>query len=130
MWKSMKIWALIVSAGAVLAACGGSDEPNPYGAIAVDENRPAAVIVTNFISQQQADDSAVSRCGGGDCAVVWRFSGKGSCAALASGGGRGFVWGTANGGTQAEAEANAVAACSAKGGVNCQIPSSIPGKCM
>jgi hypothetical protein len=130
MWKSMKTWALVVSSVAVLAACGGSDDPNPYGAIAVDESRPAAVIVTNFISQKQADDSAISRCGSAGCAVVWQFSGKGSCAALASGGGSGFVWGAANGGTQAEAEANAVSACSAKGGVNCQIPASIPGKCM
>ena len=130
MWTSVKTCALIASAVAVLAACGGSDDPTPYGAIAIDESKPAALIVKNFYTQQQADDAAVSRCGGGACAVVWQFAGKGTCAALASGGGKGFVWGVASGSSQAEAEANALASCNAKGGVGCVIPSSIPGECM
>ena len=130
MWTTVKSWALVASSALLMAGCGGgSDTPTPHGAIAFDAGVPSAYIATNFISQEKANAGAVTRCGGGGCAVVLEFAGHGSCGALATGGGTTIVWGAASGATQAEAEAGAVAACSGKGGVNCQIPSAIPGKC-
>ena len=131
MRKSVKTWALAASLGLLLAGCGGgSDGPTPYGAIALDAEAPSALIVSLFISQEKANAAAVARCGSGGCVVIHEFSGHGTCAALATGGGSALVWGTANGATQGDAEAGALAACTAKGGVNCSIPASIPGKCM
>jgi threonine dehydrogenase-like Zn-dependent dehydrogenase len=128
--KSVKTWMVVAASGLMLAACGGgSDGPTPYGAIALDAAKPAASIVSNFISQDKANTAAVTRCGGDGCVVIYEFSGKGSCAALATGGGSSLVWGVAGGSTQAEAEAGALASCNTKGGVSCSIPSSIPGKC-
>jgi hypothetical protein len=130
MWRSAKGLAVAAVAGLVMVGCGGgSDTPTPYGAIAFDASVPAALIVTNFISQEKANAAAVTRCGSEGCVVVHEFSGHGSCAALATGGGSAIVWGTASGATQAEAESGAVASCTSKGGVSCRIPASIPGKC-
>lgn len=130
MWTSVKTWALAASAGVILAACGGGDEkPYPYGAIVLNATKPAALIVTNFVSQAKANEAAISRCGEG-CAVVLEFSGNGTCGALATGGGKALVWGVATGASQGAAESDALASCKAKGGLNCSIPTSIPGKCM
>lgn len=130
MLYSVKNCLLVAVAGLVLTACGGnSDTPKPFGAIALNASSPSAIIVSNFISQQQANVAAVTRCGGEGCVVIQEFAGKGSCAALATGGGSALVWGTATAATQADAEAGAVQACSAKGGVGCAVPASIPGKC-
>lgn len=131
MWKSMKFWAVFMSAGLMLAACGGGNsDPTPYGSIAWEGDRPSAAIVVSFVTQEQANAAAIERCGGGGCAVIHEFSGKGSCAALAVGGGSPLVTGVASGSSQGEAEAAAVGACSAKGGRTCTIPNSLPGKCM
>lgn len=131
MWTFLKTWVVAGAVGVLAAGCGGgSDSPTPYGAIALDASAPSALIVTNFISQEKANAAAVTRCGSGGCVVIHEFSGSGTCAALATGGGSALVWGTASGASQAEAEAGAVTACSAKGGVSCSIPTSIPGKCM
>jgi threonine dehydrogenase-like Zn-dependent dehydrogenase len=131
MLNSLKNWLVVASTGLVLAACGGGgDDPTPHGAIALNATKPAALIVTNFISQETANSAAVTRCGGEGCVVVFEFSGKGSCGALATGGGSALVWGVGGGSTQAEAEAGALAQCNAKGGRSCAIPTAIPGKCM
>lgn len=129
MWKSAKTWIAVAAAGLGLVACGGGSDPVPYGAIALNASAPSALIVSNFESQAQANTSALSKCGSTDCAIVLEFAGEGSCGALATGGGSSLVWGVSTGSTQAEAEAAAVASCSAKGGSSCSIPASIPGKC-
>lgn len=130
MWRSVKTWVLVASSGLLIAGCGGgSDGPTPYGAIAFDAGVPAAYIATNYISQEKANAGAVTRCGGGGCAVILEFAGSGTCGALATGSGTAIVWGAASGATQADAEAGAVAACTAKGGASCQVPSAIPSKC-
>lgn len=130
MLNSLKTWVCVAVSGLALTACGGgSDTPTPYGAIALDAAKPAALIVSNFISQEKANAAAVSRCGGDGCTVIFEFSGSGSCGALATGGGSALVWGVSGGATQAAAEAGALESCTAKGGVACSIPASIPGKC-
>jgi len=130
MLNSLKTWLGVAAAGLVLSACGGgSDGPTPHGAIALNASTPSAYIATNFISQAQANTGAVTRCGGDGCVVIHEFSGSGSCAALATGGGSSLVWGVSSGSTKAEAEAGALQSCTAKGGVRCSIPDSIPGKC-
>ncbi|MBL8387740.1 MAG: DUF4189 domain-containing protein [Hydrogenophaga sp.] len=119
-----------VAAASTLVACGGGDGYTPYGAIAWDGGRPSAAVVANYRSQDTANTAAIERCGGGGCIIIFEFSGKGTCGALAVGGGLNLVTGVATGPTAAEAEAAAVSSCTAKGGGNCAVPSSLPAKCM
>lgn len=129
MLNSVKTWLGAAVVGLGLVACGGGDDPTPHGAIALNASGPTAYIASNFISQEKANEGAVTRCGGDGCVVIHEFAGSGTCAALATGGGSSLVWGVSGGATQAQAEAGALQSCNAKGGNSCSIPDSIPGKC-
>lgn len=90
------------------------------GALAIDSNQgPAYGWAVDYPNIGQAEQYALSACGGG-CQVVLRFSnGCGAYAADQAGGSSASGWGTASSG--GGAQSRAISECQSRGGSNCMI---------
>ena len=116
------------------AACGGGNSPNnsgggggrtvivdKWGAIAFDHSRNSYGYSVGLSTRADAEQSAISDCGGGSCKTLSTF--KNSCAALAGGrnrSGGAFVLSKWHLNNPKIAEQLALTACSKKA-KNCQI---------
>jgi hypothetical protein len=109
--------SLTVLAAVALAGCGGGEEVDYYGAIAVNPTTRAAGISYNYQSQADANAGASSQCGLG-CSVVATY-GNGMCGALARGS-NGAV-GYAVNSSKSQAESTALSQCRSAGGTLCAI---------
>jgi len=87
-----------------------------FGSVAVNNSTGAYGVVTNSISTEEADRSAIKACGEG-CSLVVSF-GTGECVQVSnSGDNRTFGFGVAS--TQLEAKRLAFKECYARGGTHC-----------
>lgn len=89
-----------------------------HGAIAVKTDYSAAALTARYISQDEANDAALDRCGK-SCQLVLKFEGDELCGALAAGSNKRI--GVATGRPESAAEASALAQCEASGGQDCEI---------
>jgi hypothetical protein len=102
---------------ALLAGCGGGEDVDYFGAIALNPQTRAASIVANHQSQGEANSAALNLCTG-SCSVVLTF-GNGMCGALARST-LGTV-GYASNSSKSQAEANAMSQCRSLGGSGCEV---------
>jgi hypothetical protein len=111
-----------------MASCGYPIDPDKWtpdfgihgdhGAIAYDAQAFSAALTARYLTQDEADDAALQRCGAG-CVIVLRFEGAGQCGAIAGGSNR--IAGVGSGMPQADAESAALEQCSSQGGVECAV---------
>lgn len=128
MLSSWKLVCVSVAAVVLVACGGGSSNPTPKGAIAINASTGYGAIAIDFTSQAEANSRALGECGTG-CEVALTFSGDGECGSIARGGNA--VWGVSSAGSKEKADQGAYNACVAKGGTGCVIPYwlSAQGQC-
>ncbi|MCB2016322.1 MAG: DUF4189 domain-containing protein [Hydrogenophaga sp.] len=116
----------LAASALLLSACGGgSSGLSTRGAIAVSESTGKAALVWNAVDQNEANDAARSKCGGGDCQVVLQFS---QCGAI-SGSATNAVYGVAEGVSAEAAQQAANESCQAKGGQSCSAQPNLTAQC-
>ena len=114
-WK----WIFVFLISLLIAACGGSSDPTPRGAIAYNASTGYASIVVNQTSQADANTEAIRQCPYGGCSIVLEFSGDGTCGALATS--SNGAWGAASGGSKELADTRAQEDCVRRGGNSCLL---------
>ncbi|MGW4351031.1 DUF4189 domain-containing protein [Nocardia sp. NPDC004582] len=107
-----------VAAGSASAAENGepvfiATSGDLYGALALSKSTGNVAYAVNYGNWDAADSSAVSQCGGGDCAVVVHFAN--ACGAVAQGADTRFGWAWAPSKVEAESAAINVLGKSAPG---------------
>jgi hypothetical protein len=101
----------------VLTAFGSVQADDNYGAIAYSESTGNWGYSYDYGSRAQAENSALGRCGRGDCEIKVWF--KNSCGALAKASNGALGWSYAAD-SRAEAESLALSECRSRGS-NCRI---------